>query len=140
MKRMNLTIHHRNVRMNLVFASLIAEKLYQLESKLAVTSATVTLEKDKRLNGEMRILVEIETAGSRLLTVGVDPEPRTALLKLLASRWRMDLKELVGKYTPVTSTNVPRLRKGTGRSNRSPTMRRFQYRSSSCSPCSCIGG
>ena len=95
MKRMNLTIHHRNVRMNLVFASLIAEKLYQLESKLAMTSATVTLEKDERLNGEMRILVEIETAGSRLLTAGVDPEPRTALLKLLASLQRLVLRRSV---------------------------------------------
>ena len=114
MKRMNLTIHHRNVRMNLVFASLIAEKLYQLESKLAMTSATVTLEKDERLNGEMRILVELETAGSRLLTAGVDPEPRTALLKLLASLQRLVLGRSVWHHG----------RSGRGASSKSSVRRR----------------
>ena len=82
---MNLNIHHRNVKMNLVFASVIAQKLYQLEDILGVTDASVTLERDDASPSELRILVELEAGGARLRAEGRDREPGTALLKLLRS-------------------------------------------------------
>ena len=82
---MNLNIHHRNVKMNLVFASVIAQKLYQLEDILGVTSASVTLERDDGSPPTLRILVELDARGTRLVAEGCDPEPGTALLKLLRS-------------------------------------------------------
>ena len=82
---MNLNLHHRNVKMNLVFASLIAQKLYQLEDALGITDASVTLERDEASPSELRILVELKAGDARLVAEGCDPESGTALLKLLQS-------------------------------------------------------
>jgi len=67
----------------MVFASLIAERVYHLAKMLPVTDATVTLEADEGLSGETRILVELKAGGSRLVAEDMDMEPGTALFKLL---------------------------------------------------------
>lgn len=85
---MNLTLHHRNVRMNLVFASLIAQKLYELEDKLGIIKATVTLELGEACGSKLRIRVELETSASHIVAEGLDTEPGTALLKLMQSLQR----------------------------------------------------
>ena len=82
---MKLKICHRNVKMNLVFASLIAQKLYQLEATLGVAKASVTVERDPASCPEMRIFVQLDTNGSRISAEGLDKEPRTALLRLMRS-------------------------------------------------------
>jgi len=98
---MNLTIQHRNVKMNLVFASLIAEKLYQLETQLALTSATVLLEVENGLNGKLRIIVQLKSGGERLRTEAADREPGTALLKAFAN-----LQTLVDQHPFTKSKGV----------------------------------
>ena len=64
---MNLTLHHRNVKMDLVFANIIAHKIYALEETLEVRDAIVTLELDHGRSALLRIRVELETDNSRIV-------------------------------------------------------------------------
>lgn len=108
---MNLTLHHRNVRMNLVFACLIARQLYELENKLGVPNATVTLEIDEAPGSKLRILVELETTDSQKISEGLDTAPGTALLKLMQSLQRKvrhsSSKPAPRRLTRASSLNRP---------------------------------
>ena len=108
---MNLTLHHRTVKMNLVFASLIAQKLYELEDKLGIINATVTLELDEAPGSKLRIRVELETSASHIVAEGLDTAPGTALLKLMQSLQRKARHP--SNPAPLRLTREPSPKRGT---------------------------
>jgi ribosome-associated translation inhibitor RaiA len=81
---MNLTLHHRDVGMNLVIASVIARKLYKLEKTLGVTDATVTLQMTHEGWFSIGVRADLGANGSSLEAEGTDAQPGTALIKLMA--------------------------------------------------------
>lgn len=100
---MNLTIHHRNVSLNIVIASVIARKLYELEKTLGITDATVTLKSDQ--DGSLSILVraEMEPSGFRIKAEGADPQPGTALIKVMADLQKKSQRRLNSKWRIASS-------------------------------------
>ena len=101
---MKLRIEHRNVKMNLVFASLISQKLHQLEATLGILKALVTIEQDPASPSVIRISVQLQTDGSRLAAEGLDRDPRTALLKLMRSLQKQ-IRSLTQAPQPSFSAN-----------------------------------
>lgn len=92
---MNLTLHHRNVSMNLIIASVIARKLYELEKTLGVTDATVTLELTHEHGFSILVRAKSEVSDSCIEAEGADPQPGTALIKLMADLQKKSQRHLI---------------------------------------------
>lgn len=80
---MNLTLIHRNVRMYIGYASLLAEALYQLNDEVPIEEATARFEGVEKSGGAILITIEVMTASSRIFVSGSSPEPSSAVLCVL---------------------------------------------------------
>jgi len=116
---MELNIHHGDVKIDLVFASLIAQSFYRLEERYGIQSASVTLRHDSAQGTRLAIIAEFLTTQGRIVVEAVDQDPKRSLMRMLF-RLRRQLPKVSQQPIKVRARNR-RTRRSNSRRHRIPS-------------------